>query len=244
MTRHAAGDGVNGVVDLDAAGDEQVGELPQRALRLRNSEPVPGNEDHLVRIPEHDRDVVRSGRAHRAISTTRPAPARSRAIERTEECRGDRPAHGLGHLSREERARCTDKRAGNDEEDVSEDVAARRDREAGEGIEKRDDDRDVGAADRQHEQNAHEQCQHQQRHEQPCLRCDHQPDSSGEGCGSDENRHVLSGRDDDRPARHELLKLQERDDRTAERHRSDDDGEDRRDERERIVRTCFEVLHD
>ena len=37
---HPAGDGVDGVVDLDAALEQHVDQLPQRVLRLGDGEPV------------------------------------------------------------------------------------------------------------------------------------------------------------------------------------------------------------
>ena len=55
--------------------------------------------------------------------STGAAATLRRAGEGTEEGGGQRTAHGLGHLPRQERARRTDERARDDEEDVAQDVA-------------------------------------------------------------------------------------------------------------------------
>ena len=134
MTGHAARDGMDGVVDIDAARGEQIGELAQRGLRLRDREAVARHEDDLVGVAEHDRDVVGTSRAHWALFP-RAATTLGRAREGTEEGRGERAPHGLGHLPSEQRARRTDERARDDEEDVAQDIARCGDGQAREGIE-------------------------------------------------------------------------------------------------------------
>ena len=73
---------------------EQLGEVADVVLRLRDREPVAGDEDDAPRVREHDRDVVGRRRAHRlrrphpppplpAVASTFPnAPKRTFAIER------------------------------------------------------------------------------------------------------------------------------------------------------------------
>ena len=62
----------------------------------------------------------------------------------------DRPVHRVGHQLGEDATGRADQRPGDDQRRVAEDEAGHRDRGAGEGVEQRDDDRHVGAADRQH----------------------------------------------------------------------------------------------
>ena len=92
MARHAAGDRVDRVLDVDALLLEQLREVAHVVLRLRDGEPVAGDEDDAARVGEHDRDVVRGRRATGAPSAPaalRPrsrdlpnAPKRTFAIER------------------------------------------------------------------------------------------------------------------------------------------------------------------
>ena len=58
VARHAARDRVDRVLHVDAARLEQVGELADRVLGLRDREAVAGDDHHLVRVGEHDRRVL------------------------------------------------------------------------------------------------------------------------------------------------------------------------------------------
>ena len=78
MARHAAGDGMDRVRDLDALRLEQVGELADVVLRLRDREPVAGHEDDLVRVREHHGDVLGARAADG--SGRRPAAAAAAAV--------------------------------------------------------------------------------------------------------------------------------------------------------------------
>ena len=99
VARHAAGDGVDRVLDLDALLLELVGEFADAVLRLRDGHAVAGHDDHLVRVREHRRDVVDArgadGPACRRRGTP-PAPAATDA-ERAEEHVGDRAVHRFAH---------------------------------------------------------------------------------------------------------------------------------------------------
>ena len=84
-----------------------------------------------------------------------PAPAFDRrrlAAEAAEQHRADRAVHRLRHLVGEDRARRADDHARDDQRGVVERDAGRRGAEAREGVERRDHDRHVGAADRQHDE--------------------------------------------------------------------------------------------
>ena len=155
---HPAGDRVDRVVDLGAARDQQVDQLAQRVLGLGDREAVAGHDDHPVGVAEHDRDVLGAGRLHRPVGGLAAAERRA-ALERAEQDVGHRAAHGLGHQQGEERAGRADERAGHQQQRVGQHVAARGDGQAGERVEQRDDDRHVGAADRQHQEYADQQAE-------------------------------------------------------------------------------------
>src|SRR5207247_5304514 len=57
---HAAGDGMDGVLDLDAALLELVGELLQRMLSLGDGTSVAGDDDDLAGVGEHGADILRA----------------------------------------------------------------------------------------------------------------------------------------------------------------------------------------
>ena len=83
--------------------------------------------------------------------------ARRLAAEAAEDDREERAVHALAHDVGEDRARGADQRAGDDQRHVAEREADARRRPARIGIEHRDDDRHVGAADRNDQRHAERQ---------------------------------------------------------------------------------------
>ena len=152
MAGHAAGDRVDRVVDRDAALLELVGDLLDRVLGLGDGEAVAGDDHDRVGVGELDRRVLGADRDVRALLAVAAAAAGGRAAEAGEEDVGDRAVHRRRHLHRQDRSRGADQGAGDDQRDVVEREAGGRGGEAGEGVEQRDHDRHVGAADRQHDE--------------------------------------------------------------------------------------------
>ena len=99
MARHAPCDRMDRVPDVDALLLEQLGELAHVVLRLRDRQPVAGDEHDPPRVGEHDRDVVRGRRADgRAVGAGRRCGrGRVDLAERAEEDVRDRPVHRLRH---------------------------------------------------------------------------------------------------------------------------------------------------
>ncbi len=164
-------------------------------------------------------------------STAAGAGARLHLPERAEEDVPDRAVHRPAHHHREQRSRRADERAAHDQDVRVELEPGRRRREAGEGVQQRDHDRHVGAADRQHEQHAEDERADEQRHEQPLLL------GAGDDrdAGGDERRRAAPRFTTcwpgirDRPALDQLLQLRERDHRAGERDRADQRREHDRD---------------
>ena len=157
MAGHPAGDRVDRVVDLDAALAEHVDQLAQRVLGLGHREAVAGDDDHAVGVRQQDRDVLGAGatspagrRPRRAPSVEPPlsAPNRMLATERP-------MARAISRVRNVPEAPTSVPATSSS--DVGEHVAAGGDGQAGEGVEQRDHDRHVGAADRQHQQHAEQQ---------------------------------------------------------------------------------------
>ena len=118
---------------------------------------------------------VGPGRPHRPVGGLAGAEGRA-ALERAEEDVGHRAAHRPGHQQGEERTGGTDEGAGHQQQRVGQDVAARGDGQPGERVEQRDHDRDVGAADRQHQQHAEAEPDQRQHDPDPHRRVgDEQP---------------------------------------------------------------------
>ena len=155
VTRHAAGDRMDGVDHLHAPRLEQVGELSDRVLRLGDGEPVARDDDHLVRVREQDGDVLGArgadGAARVALRAARRGDDRAEGAEEdVRQGASHRSAHHLG----EERARGADERAGHDEHDRMQDETTRRDRQSGERVQQRDEHGHVRTADGQDERDA------------------------------------------------------------------------------------------
>src|SRR5438094_931372 len=99
VSGHAARDRMDRVGDLDALLLEQVRELAHVVLGLRDREAVAGDEDDLVGVGEHDRDVLRRGGADAPAVARRGSlrrPGRDLAESAEEDVRNravHRPAH-------------------------------------------------------------------------------------------------------------------------------------------------------
>ena len=133
---------------------ELVGELLDRVLGLRDGEPVAGDDHDRVGVGERDRRVLGADRAVRPLLARARPRAAARAAEAGEQDVRDRAVHRRRHLHRQDRSRRADERAGDDQGDVVEREAGGGRGEAGGGVEQRDHDRHVGAADRQHGEDA------------------------------------------------------------------------------------------
>ena len=188
MPWHPPGDGVDRVLDVDAALLEEVRELAHVVLRLRDRHPVARDDDDLARERELHGDVVGSRRANgAAVVGSRLPDARLHLAERAEEDVGDRAVHRLRHQQREQRARGADEHPGDDEHRRVEHEAGRRRGEAGERVQERDHDRHVRAADREHEHHAEDQREKDERDDRP-LRLEPRDDRDTERRGGAEDR--------------------------------------------------------
>ena len=136
VTRHPAGDGMDRVADLDAALLEQVGQLAHVVLGLRHGHPVSGYEDDLVRVGQHDGDVVGARRADGAAVGIgcRSRGARADLAERAEQDVGDRAVHRPAHEHREQRSGGADEHPTHDQHVVLELESGRGRGEAGERV--------------------------------------------------------------------------------------------------------------
>ena len=149
VPRHPAGDRVDRVLDVDTLGLEQLGQLADGVLGLRDGEAVARHDDHRLRIGQLDRHVVGADLADGAAGSGGRAGGLVAATEPADHDVHDRPVHGVGHQLGQDRAGRADEGAGDDEDRVAEHEAGHRRRRAGERVEQADDDRHVGAADRQ-----------------------------------------------------------------------------------------------
>nr|WP_234354979.1 hypothetical protein [Streptomyces sp. NRRL WC-3618] len=117
---------------------------------------------------------VRSARGGRGVA----------GAETAEDDVADRPVHGLGHLQRQDGSGRADQGTGDDHGLVVDREAGHGDRETGQGVEQRHDDRCVGAADRQHHE--HSEGQRREQHDQQqhdVVRVQEGEDTSAEGHG-------------------------------------------------------------
>ena len=166
MAGHPARDRVDRVVDGDPALLELVGDLLDRVLGLGDGEAVAGDDHDGVGVGELDRRVLGADRDVGPFLARPAAAAGGGAAEAGEEDVGDRAVHRRRHLQGEDRSRGADQGAGDDQGDVVEREAGGRGGEAGEGVQQRDHDRHVGAADRQHDEVAEDRREDQQEDEE------------------------------------------------------------------------------
>ena len=228
VPRHPAGDRVDRVLHVDAALLEQLGQLADGVLGLGDREAVARDHDHVLGVGQLDRDVVRADRADRAARPGRGPGGVVAATEPADHDVHDRPVHGVGHELGQDRTRGPDEGAGDDQHRVVDHEARHRHGRAGERVQQRDDDRHVGAADRQGHRHAEDQGRGQDdEHQREVRRAgDEQEQRGDDGDAGEGQRHELAARDDDRLARDQALELARRDDRAGERDRADDDVED------------------
>ena len=152
MAGHATGDGVDAVADLDAVLDRALRELDALVLRLRDSQAVAGHDDDLAGVGQLQRDASSSGDFADGPAASAAGTAAGLLVAGAEPADDDvdeRAVHRVGHELGEDAAGGADQRAGNDQRDAVEHEARHGYRGSGEGVEQGDDDRHVGAADRQ-----------------------------------------------------------------------------------------------
>ena len=230
---HAPGDRVDRVADLHLAFFERLGQLAHGVLGLSDRHPVAGHDHHAVGVGELDRGVGGARRAHRAgvLAGAAGALDRAAAAEAAGDDRRDRAVHRDRHQVREDRARGADDHAGDDQRGVVQRDAGGGGGEAGEGVQQRDHDRHVGAADREHDRVAEQRGAHEHADEEQFgVGAGDEVDARGE---REHQQHavddLLGGAERDRPPGEDFLELAEGDVRAPERDRADDRGEHRED---------------
>ena len=225
------------VEHLDAAGLQQLGELAEGVLCLGDGQPVAGDDDDLAGVTEQDRNVLGRPGAHGAVLTG-PRSDGDLRLERAEQRRRQGAPHRGSHQAGQDGAAGADESAGDDQQHVAEDIAAGRHRQAGEGVQQRDDDRHVRAADRQDEEHTHEQrhCSQgaqQQAVDRPVPQVDDDRGGQRDCCEQRAAEDERATGEDHRSGGHELLQLHERDDRSREGDRADEHRERTRRGRDR-----------
>ncbi len=149
---------MNGVFDLDAFGLELVAHFTQRVLRLRHRHAVARHDDDLAGVLENEGGIFRRADLHRPVAGRRRR-SRYLAAEAAKDHREEGPVHSLAHDVGQDRARRSDQRAGYDQRRIAEREADAGRGPARIGVEHRDHDRHVGAADR-HDDERPEQERH------------------------------------------------------------------------------------
>ena len=228
---HAAGDGMDGVLDFDAPLLELVGELLQRMLSLGDGKSVAGDDDHLAGVGEHGADILRAARPD-GLALGRGGGGAGASLdlaEGSEEHVGEGAAHCLAHQRGQQGTRGAYQRPRHDQGKVVQHEAGGRDRETGEGIEERDDHRHIGPADREDKGHAQHQGQYEQWHEEDRLRRHHEVrDSEANDRDRDEGVDDLLTGIRDRRAGDQPLQFGEGDGAAGERDAADHHGENAR----------------
>ena len=230
MAWHPPGDRVDRVLDLDPPLLQRVGELLDHVLRLGHGEAVAGHHHHPAGVGQHRPDVLGAPRPDAAIAArAQPLCGDLDLAEGPEQDVRDRAAHGVAHELGQERTGGSNQGAGHDQREVVQDEPAGRHRQAGAGVEQRDHDGHVRAADREDERDAEHEREGEHRHDDHRLPRDRQQDDRerDDGGGQHAVDDLLAGVGD-RRAGHQLLELGEGDRRAGEGDAADDDREDAR----------------
>ena len=228
-----------GVVDVDATRLEDLAELADSMLRLRDGQAVAGHDDDALRIGELDGRVVDADLADRRAALGARLGLRAlTAAEAADEDVHQRTVHRVGHELGQDPAGRSDEGARDDEQRALEHEARHRRCGPGEAVQQADDDRHVRPADRQD----HRDAERQRRAED-----DEQKDRLDLAADREDGRftgaeHEQDGRDErdepedrgrQRAARHrdglaadEALELARGDERAGEGDAADEDAED------------------
>ena len=236
MAGHAAGNGMDGVFHLDAFLLEPVGHFAQGMLRLRHRHAVAGHDDHLAGILHDEGRVLGGALLHRPLFL---AGRRSRdlAAEPAENHRNEAAVHALAHDVGQDRAGRADQRPGDDERRIPEREADPRGGPAGIGIEHGNDDRHVGAADRDDDEHAEgERGQRQEPEREMTFRA-HEPYDQRDDQHREPDIDGVAGGQKDGRAAHASGQFQERDHRAGEGHRADGNADRHLDQARLVDRT-------
>ena len=122
MSRHSAGDRVDGKFHLDARLFQDRGHFPYLVLGVRYGHAASRDDDHLARIAHHRRGIDGADFLHRAGDRFTTGGT---AGHRREQDVRDWPVHRLRHQLRQQRAGGTDDDSGDDQRRITQHIAPR-----------------------------------------------------------------------------------------------------------------------
>ena len=174
---------------------------------------------------------------------TSSAEATVLGVHPAEQHVGERAVHRLAHDDRQDQARRAVERPGDDQQVVVEHEAHHAGRQAGVGIEQRDDRRHVGPADRHHQAQAERQAEQDQQHEHDVVRrIEDQPHAAKQRRAEQrEVDDVLLRQAFDR-AGNQLLQLAERHEAAGERQAAEQHLERQDAHREAVDRAAVRLV--
>ena len=171
---------MDGELHLHAFLGQGVVQLADAVLGLGHGHAVAGDDDHGPG-GRHDLGGV-FGRGALGRALLGAALAGLNLPESAEQHVGERAVHRLAHDDREDQARGAVEGPGGDQQLVVQHEAHRHGRQAGVGVQQRDDRRHVGPADRDNQHHAERQGQHDDdREQQPPARMNHQQHAGQDG---------------------------------------------------------------
>ena len=194
-------------------------------LRLRHRHAVARHDDDRAGVLHDESGVLGRAGAHRLVAAGAATYGpRDLAAEAAEDDVEDRAVHPLAHDVAEDGARRSHQRAGDDQQAV-----LQREADAGRGpariaVQHGDDDRHVGAADRQDQEEADQQRQDDNQPEGPDRLVHAEPDDQTDQRDAQRRVQRVLHREDQRLAGDQALELTEGDDRAGEGDRADGDA--------------------
>ncbi len=171
VPRHPARDGVDGVFHFNAFFLQLVAHLFESVLGLGDGHAVTGHDDDLGGVLHDESRVFGRAALERTVCIRACATGgRIVAAKAAEDDRDKAPVHARTHDIGQDRARRADERAGDDQREIAQREAERRCSPARIGVQHRDDDRHVRAANRDDQSNAEDQGKHRDAPESPLCR--------------------------------------------------------------------------
>ncbi len=218
MTGHTACNGVDGIPHVHSFSLEHVTHLAQCVLGLRDGHPIARHNDDLAGVLHDEGGVVSVAATHGALALGASGTGRAAAggAEAAKQDVEDRAVHPLAHHVRQDGARRANKRASDNEREVLDGEADAASRPPGVAVQHRDDDRHVGAADRQDQQEAERQGHQRDKPEHDLAAGRHEQDDQDDGRSAKAGVKDVLTAEGQRIALDEGLELGERDERAGE----------------------------
>ena len=227
MSGHAAGNGVDGELDFNAVFVMEVGgHFLNNVLRLSDGHAVTGNDDNFVGVFHDESGVFGiSGLSDFYDAVILCLSAGGFGTETSEHNAGQRAVHCLYHNIRQNCAAGTHNRTDDNQQNVIEREADADSRPSGISIQYGNDNRHVGAANRQNKQKTEDDCQGCQNIEKLMIAAQGKHNANRNDAQSQKQVQQLLSGENNRTGRHQPLQFGKGNNRPGKSDGADEQAE-------------------